>query len=159
VKFSIIHIKAFSGEKANIYTLKYDNKEFSEFQSFSHKFLDSHDEIIQRIAKRIFYISTRDGIQESFFKRESSESHNVFRLRETGPEIRIYCIKYSHIILLFGSGGIKKYKTKKNIENPHLQKEINKLIKIEDAINKKLDSGEIKITDQGFEGNLKGIEL
>lgn len=159
MKFTIIHIDDFSGEKANIYTLKYEDKYNSELQSFFYKFSDSHNEIINDIIERLSNISTRNGIQETFFKQEYSGSHNIYRIANTGREIRLYCIKFSHIILLFGSGGIKKYKTKKNLENPHLQKEIDKLVKTEEAINKRLDSGELKITEHGFEGDLEDLEL
>jgi len=158
VKFSIINIKSLSGNKVNSYSIRYEDKEISELQSFLYKFQDSDLEILQNIYKRIQNIANKDGMQNSFFKRESPESHHVFRLLETGT-LRIYCIIYSNIILLFGSGGYKIEGTRTLKENPHLEKEVLDLMKIEDAINRYLDLREMKITDDGFEGELNNLEL
>ena len=158
MKFSIIYLEPLSGVKAKIYTIKYEGKVISEFQSFIVKFQDDNSELLNEILLRIQYISKRDGIQDSFFRRECSESHNVFRLLET-KELRIYCLMFSNVALLFGCGGIKNRNTRALSQNPHLDKEVKKLIKIEDAINLKIKSGDLKITDNGLEGNLENIEL
>jgi hypothetical protein len=158
VKFSIIHIKELSCCKAQVYSVKYEGKDVSELQSFYYKFQDSHPVVIHEAFQRIALIAKRDGIEESFFKRESPLSHNVFRLLETN-ELRLYCIMFSNIILLFGSGGLKTFNTKTNKQNPHLDKEINRLIKIEDTINTRLKSGELKITVDGLVGNLTDLEI
>ena len=158
MKFSIIYLEPLSGIKAKVYTVKYEGKEISEFQSFIYKFQDDHSDLLEIIIQRVKNISCRDGIQETFFRRECSESHHVFRLLETS-DLRIYCLMFSNVALLFGSGGKKIKDTKKNSENPHLNREINKLIKIEDAINLKIKSGDLKITDNGLEGNLEQIDI
>ena len=158
MKFSIVYLKPLSGAKASVYTVKYEGKVISELQSFFYKFQDDCSDLLQQIFERITNISNRDGIQESFFKRECPESHHVFRLMET-DDLRIYCIMFSNVALLFGSGG-KKIKGKHKLnQNPHLEKEVNKLMKIEDAINRKIKTGELKITDNGLEGNFENIEL
>ena len=159
MKFSIIHIKNYSGVKAQVYTIAYENKPTPELLGFIHKFSDSHYEVIAKAIQRIQAISNRNGIQDSYFIRESPESHNVFRLNETKKGIRLYCIKFSRVILLFGSGTKKIEGTAKNKENPEIEKIIDGLMKVEDAINERLDSGDIKITENGFEGNLENLEL
>ena len=159
MKFTIIHIEPLSGEKAHIYSLKYEGKDVTELQGFTYKFYDSHFEVIAKTIQRIQTISKRDGIQDSFFKRESPGSHNVFRLSNTKKNIRLYCIKFSRIMLLFGTGTIKKEGTIKNVENPAIEKIIDDLMKIEDSINKRLDSGDLKITPNGFEGDLTNLEI
>lgn len=158
MKFSIINIEPLSGTKANVYSIKYEEKYASELIIFVHKFHDSHPQIIDEAIQRIRLIAQRDGIQDSFFRRECSETHNVFRLLET-KDIRLYCIRFDTTILIFGSGGIKKIKEKKLKDNPHLEKEVKKLQKIEDAINKRIKSGELSITSEGFIGNLDDLEL
>ena len=60
---------------------------------------------------------------------------------------------------MFGSGGIKKNKENKLKDNPYLEKEVKKLQKVEDAINKRIKSGELSITSEGFIGNLDDMEL
>lgn len=158
MKFSIIHIKELSGLKAQVYSVKYEGKDVSELQSFYYKFQDSHPIIIQKAIQRIALIAQRDGIDESFFLRESPLTHNVFRLLET-DRLRLYCIMFENIILLFGSGGLKTFKTRKNKENPHLEAEIIKLMKIEDAICLRISISELKITKEGLKGNLVDLEI
>ncbi len=157
MKFSIINIKALSGDKAEIYSVKYENKEVSELQNFLYKFQDTHQDLLQKIFQRIHQISKRNGIQLSFFRRESPESHNVFRLLKTN-ELRIYCIMFDNIVLLFGSGGVKKAGTKKLNENPPLAEEVKRLMQIEDAIRLQLRRGYITLTENGFEGELDNLE-
>jgi hypothetical protein len=158
VKFSIINIEPLSGSKAQVYSIKFEDKYASELTIFVHKFHDTHPQIIDEAIQRIKLIAQREGIQNSFFRRESSESHNVFRLLET-KDIRLYCIKFGETLLLFGSGGIKKNKTKKLKENPYLENEVKKLQKVEDSINKRIKSGQLSITSVGFIGNLNNLEL
>jgi hypothetical protein len=158
VKFSIINIEPLSGPKAKIYSIKFEEKYASELIVFVNKFHDSHPHIIDEAIQRIRLIAQREGIQDSFFRRECSETHNVFRLLET-KDIRLYCIKFDSALLLFGSGGIKTIKKNKLKDNPHLEKEVKKLQKIEDAINKRINSGELSITSEGFLGNLDNLEL
>lgn len=158
MKFSIIHIEPLSGEKAQVYTIKYEDKYDSELRCFADKFNDTQPELIQNIFQRIYLISNRDGIQESFFRRESAKPNNVFRLMET-EDLRIYCIMFSNIFLLFGSGNVKLHGTVNNDDNPQLQIEIDKLILTENCINKYLDSGDLKITCNGFEGNLNDLTI
>ena len=158
MKFSIIFIKELSGDKASVYSVKYGNKEFSELQNFLYKFQDNHQDLLNRIFQRIHLISKRHGVQDSFFRRESPESHNVFRLMDT-DELRLYCIMFSKIVLLFGSGGKKLRKTKKLDQNPYLDAEVTRLMKIEDAINFQIRRGTIALTSQALEGDLDNLEF
>ena len=157
MKFSIIKIEALSGDKATVYSVKYENKEVSELQNFLYKFQDTHQDLLHKIFQRIHLISKRHAIQNSFFKRESPESHNVFRLAKT-KELRIYCIMFDNIVLLFGSGGVKKEGTEKLSENPALEKEVKRLMQIEDAVRFQIKRGYIALTESGFEGDLDNLE-
>ena len=157
MKFSIINIKELSGDKALVYSVKYENKEVSELQNFLYKFQDTHQDLLHNIFQRIHLISKRNGVQSSFFKRESPESHNVYRLLKT-KELRVYCIMFDNIVLLFGSGGIKKSGTKKLNENPSLEAEVERLMKIEDVVRFQIKRGFIGLTKNGFEGELNNLE-
>ena len=64
-----------------------------------------------------------------------------------------------NIILVFGSGGIKGHGTSKLSQNPHLQAEVDQLMKIEDSISERISNGELTIRDSGFEGNLLDFEI
>lgn len=158
MKFSIININALSGTLAQIYSIQFEDKVVTELRNFIYKFEDTHDELLKKTITRIQTISNRNGLQSSFFRRESPPTHNVFRLLKT-KDLRLYCILLKNIVLIFGSGGQKKFGTIKLSENPGLDAEVDELMKIEDCINKRLISGELKITSNGFEGNLLDFAL
>lgn len=158
MKFSIIYIKELSGEFAQIYTIKFDNKEISELQSFMFRFSDSHKEIIDEIFLQIQEISKSTGIQDQFFRRESPENYNVFRILNRGT-LRLYCLKLENIVLIFGSGKKKRFKTKKLRENPQLVDFVRQLEQVEDAINIRKNQGQIRIDQNGISGNLLDFEF
>ncbi len=158
MKFSIILINDLSGDKASVYSVKFQNKEITELQSFLYKFQDTHKEVLDQIFLRIQMISKRSGIQKSFFRRESPENYNVFRLMET-DNLRLYCILFSNVVLLFGSGGTKLQNTRKLVQNPLLEAEVKKLMKIEDAIKWQFRKGTITLTSHGFDGDLDNFEF
>jgi len=158
VKFSILNIKSLSGSKAQIYSIKYEEKYASELKIFIDKFNDSHTEIVNEAIQRIQLIAQKEGVQDSFFRRECPKSHNVFRLLET-KELRLYCIKLDSTILLFGYSGTKKFNKIKLKDNPSLQQEVKTLQKIEDAIKERIKKGELSITPEGLKGNLENLEI
>lgn len=158
MKFSIINIKPLSGKVAKIYSIKFESKEVVELQNFIYKFSDTHGETLDKTIARIQSISNKNGLQPTFFRRESPTTHNVYRLLKT-KDLRIYCIIMSNIILVFGSGGRKIFGTTKLSQNPHLKEEVDELMKIEDSINERISKGQLRITNTGFEGNLLDFEI
>lgn len=158
MKFSIIKIEAFSGTLAKIYSIKFENNDYTELRSFLFKYDDSHSKILKKAVARIHTISNRVGLHSSFFRRESPPPYNVYRLLET-KDLRLYCIILNNIVLLFGSGGQKKFGTIKLAENPVLEAEVIELMKIEDSIKIRISSGSVRITSNGFEGNITDFEI
>ena len=109
-------------------------------------------------AQRVLCLKITCGFIDEFFIRESSPDFNVFKITET-DDLRLYCIRYSGITIIVGGGGIKSPDKFKLKENPHLQRKVNFLIEIEKMILERLASKEIRITDNGFEGDLNFKDL
>ena len=156
MNFSIVPL--YNGKKAKIYTIQVEGAELSEYKQFVFENMSLRKEAIRVLNTTLKNMAYKRGFIDEFFIRESPQDFNVFKVTET-DDLRLYCIRYSGIAIIVGGGGIKlpnKFKLK---ENPHLQKKVDFLIEIEKKIQEKLASKEIKITDNGFEGDLNFKDL
>jgi hypothetical protein len=156
VNFSIVPL--YNGIKAKIYTIQVEGAELSEYKQFVFENMYVRKEAVRVLDTTLKNMAHRRGFIDEFFIRESPQDFNVFKITET-DDLRLYCIRYSGIAIIVGSGGIKlphKYKLK---ENPHLQSKVDYLIEVEKKIQEKLATKEIRITDNGFEGDLNFKDL
>ena len=152
MKFSIIPL--YNGKKSKVYTIHFSDKELSEYDQFVFDNMSIVPDAVRILNTQIKNMSCRYGLSEHYFKRESPESHSVFRIDDTEENLRLYCIKFSRVAIVLGSGGIKSPGTIKLIENPHLNAICDLLMQIEDLINERIKSKEIIITDDCIEGDL-----
>ena len=151
MNFSIVPL--YYGNKAKIYTIQVEGAELSEYKQFVLENMNIRKEAVQVLDITLKNMAHRRGFIDEFFIRESPQDFNVFKVTET-DDLRLYCIRYSGIAIIVGGGGIKSPDKFKLKENPHLQKKVDFLIEIEKKIQEKLASKEIRITDNGFEGDL-----
>ena len=109
-------------EVADIYSIKIDGKENTEFQEFMINFKDngitSINDDFNRILKSIQTIMSK-GAKEQYFRPEGKMLDRVCALplyttprkhKEIGT-LRLYCIRISDRLLIIGGGGEKKTKT------------------------------------------------
>ena len=153
MKFSIIEKKI--GKKAKIYTILFESKELDEYDDFVFNHMEKVPDAVRTLDKQLKGMACKYGFQDFNFKRESPTTHNVFRIEDTDANLRLYCIRYSNVAIVLGNGGIKLDGTQRNDENPHLQKEIDFLMLVEDLINKRILLREVKISDTSLSGNLE----
>ena len=151
MNFSIIPL--YSGKKAKIYTVLIEGSELSEYGQFVLENMQLRGEAVQTLDITLKSMAFKRGFIDEFFKRESSNEFNVFRITET-DDIRLFCIRYSGIAIIVGGGGIKLPRTIKLNQNPHLEKHVDFLMEIEKMIHERIISKDIRITDKGIEGNL-----
>ena len=156
MNFSVVPL--YNGKKAKIYTILVEGAELSEYKQFVFENMKVRKEAVQILNTTLKAMAYRRGFIDEFFLRESSFDCNVFRITET-DDLRLYCIRYSGIAIIVGGGGIKSPDKFKLKENPHLQKKVDFLIEIEKRIQVRLTAKEIKITDNGFEGDLNFKDL
>lgn len=152
MKFSIIPL--YLGKRTNIYTIHVENDELSEYKKFVIENYEKVPNAVRNLDTQLKYISSKSGIIDEQFKRESPPKYNVFRIEETEDYLRLYCIKYSHVAIVIGGGGLKDSAKRKLKDNPELKRVVDFLMSIEDAIFEAIKSKEIKLTDNGFEGNI-----
>lgn len=67
--------------------------------------------------------------------------------------LRLYCIVYGTVAVILGGGGIKRVRVWQDDE--FLRKHAELMIRISRIISLRIKEGDIKISDDGFTGNIK----
>jgi len=109
-------------EAADVYTIRIDGKEKTEFHEFMMTFKNSGDNYLADDFHRILNtlnILTTQGIKEYHFRPEGRFSDRVYALplytiqrnRKKHGTLRLYCIRISDKFLILGGGGEKKTQT------------------------------------------------
>ena len=128
-------------------------KNIPKFEKFLLTYKDQYAQDVQILIRRIDIIK-ENGAEDRFFRYEGSKRDRVMALPShlDTSNLRGYCLKISHKILILGNGGIKQTQTYQEDVNLH----VRNLQKI-DIIIKKLENRRI-ITINGT--NLHGpLEL
>ena len=135
-------------EAADIYSIKIDGKENTEFQEFMINFKDTKSAALSddfnRILKSLQTIM-RVGVKEYYFRPEGKMIDRVCALplyiepgrQKKNGTLRLYCIRLSDKLLIVGGGGEKTTQTYDEDENlsakVHTLQSIDKeLMKIEE---------------------------
>lgn len=153
-KSFLIEEITFAGNRCQIFSVKFEGESENEFDKFLKKYDKTHPKIIEDITLRIRAMKQRNGCLDIYFNMEVSSIYNsICRLKRT-KQLRLYCIKYGKVALILGGGGIKSNNKRTYQEVPELNEAVGKLEYIYEKIDEKLKEKEIRITDEGIEGNL-----
>ena len=143
------------GKKATIYTIRLKGEEQTEFDKFLSDPSVTSDPEFHALLIRINDIADKYGCQDRFFKLKESKSTDAVAALWRGS-IRLYCCRYSNIIIILGSGGTKKTKTYQ--ENPKLQKNVEIMAEVSRKMDKRINDRSILLIENKFVGNLNFIE-
>ena len=107
-------------ETAEIFSIRIDQKEKTELQEFLIAFKNIKQynlrQDYEQILKTIAGISDH-GVKESFFRHEGKMNDRVCAIplfssgRKSNGRLRLYCIRISDELLIFGGGGLKTTRT------------------------------------------------
>jgi len=138
------------GSKSSIYSVMFEGEQETEFDKFlTDPEVTTHSNFEELLAQ-IDEIINRYGCQTRFFKPESSASDSVEALWR--GNLRLYCCKYGHIILILGSGGVKRTRTYQ--EDPKLDQIVKMMAKVSNLVDEKIKEREIWYEDNMFRGDL-----
>ena len=96
-------------DKVTFYSIHLSDFELSEFEGFFDKFPVGceYDEDIDVIVSWLDRIAERDAL-ERYFRPEGRYGDGVGVIPiEIGNKIRLYCLRLSDKVLVFGNGGVK----------------------------------------------------
>lgn len=143
-------------EAVNYYSVHLDAEELSELERFFEKFPEGseYDEEIDTIIAWLDKIG-ENGALERYFRNEGRYGDGVSAIPIETNNLRLYCIRLSDKILIFGNGGVKDSKTWE--ESATLSEYVETLIDTSRYIVSRLNDGSLYIIDKELIGNLNFI--
>jgi hypothetical protein len=141
-------------EKVNFYSIHLDGKELTELESFFEKFPIGceYDEEIDVIIAWMDKIAEM-GALERYFRPEGKYGDGVGVIPiNIGNKVRLYCLRLSDKILIFGNGGVKD--TAKWQESEELAPYVKLLIDTSRFISSRMNDGLLVLVDKEIIGNL-----
>jgi hypothetical protein len=159
VKFKLIKIAQLSGRKATIYSAILDEDGQNLFEQFIEENDNLHRPELLEILARIKSISHKEGAREHYFKKgEGLLGDGVEALFDvTKRKLRLYCIRYSSVVLVLGGGGAKNVRTLQ--EDPKLKRENYLLRQISKRLTLAIKEGDLQWNGDDFTGQLEFDDL
>mgnify|MGYP006924775478 CR=1 FL=1 len=138
----------------NFYSIKLENEELTEFERFFEKFPlgCKYDEEVDTVIAWLDKIG-ETGAFERYFRPEGKYGDGVGVIPiDLGNKVRLYCLRISDKILIFGNGGIKDAGKWQN--STTLAPYVELLIDTSRYIAQRVRSGRIIIVDKELIGDL-----
>ena len=151
-KYSIELLEEY--EKVNFYSIRLAGEELTELEKIKKKFPEGceYDDDIDVIISWIDKIAER-GALERYFRPEGNYGDGVGVIPiEVGNKIRLYCLRLSDKILVFGNGGVKDSKSWQESET--LAPYVKLLIDTSRFISSRIKDGTILLVDKEIMGNI-----
>lgn len=145
-------------ENVNFYSIKMAGEELTEMEAFFEKFPEGceYDNEIDVIISWIDQIAER-GALERYFRPEGRYGDGVGVIPiDVGNKFRLYCLRLSDKILVFGNGGVKDARTWQ--ESKTLAPYVKLLIDTSRFISSRIKDGTIVLVDKEIVGNLNFIK-
>ena len=141
-------------QNVNFYSIHLEGEELTEMEAFFEKFPigSEYDEEIDVIISWIDKIAER-GALERYFRPEGKYGDGVGVIPiDVGNKIRLYCLRLSDKILVFGNGGIKD--AARWEDSKTLAPYVKLLIDTSRFIASRIKDGTIVLMDKEIIGNL-----
>ena len=140
-------------DHVNFYSIHLEEEELSELERFFEKFPEgcAYDEIDTIIA----WLDKigENGALERYFRPEGKYGDGVGVIPiDIGNKLRLYCLRVSDKILIFGNGGIKDANSWQNSET--LAPYVEMLIDTSRFVASRIKDGKIILVDKELIGNL-----
>lgn len=141
-------------ELVNFYSIHLEEEELSELERFFEKFPEgcAYDNEIDIIISWLDKIG-ENGALERYFRPEGKYGDGVGVIPiNVGNKLRLYCLRLSENILVFGNGGIKDSRSWQNSET--LAPYVKMLIDTSRFIASRINDGKIILVEKELIGNL-----
>ncbi|MFG6385158.1 MAG: hypothetical protein K1V80_01575 [Muribaculaceae bacterium] len=140
-------------DAVNFYSIHIDEENLSELERFFEKFPEGSpfDEDVDTIIAWIDRIG-ETGALERYFRYEGRFGDGVSAIPIETSNLRLYCIRLSNKILIFGNGDIKNCATWQDSET--LAEYVEMLVDTSRFISSRLADGTLYLVDKEIIGNL-----
>ena len=138
---------------ANFYSVHLNEEELSELERFFEKFPEGcpFDEDVDTIIAWLDKIG-ETGALERYFRYEGRFGDGVSAIPIETSNLRLYCIRLSDRILIFGNGGVKDCASWQESET--LAEYVEMLVDTSRFISSRLANGTLYMVDKEIIGNL-----
>lgn len=145
-------------DAVNFYSIRLDEEELSELERFFEKFPIGceYDDEIDIIIAWLDKIG-ENGALERYFRPEGRYGDGVGVIPiDVGNKLRLYCLRISDKILVFGNGGIKDADSWQNSGTlaPYVEMYVEMLIDTSRFIISRIRDGKIILVDKELVGDL-----
>jgi hypothetical protein len=140
-------------DAVNFYSIQMDEETLSELERFFEKFPEGcpFDEDVDTIIAWLDKIG-ETGALERYFRYEGRYGDGVSAIPIETSNLRLYCIRLSDRILIFGNGGVKDCATWQDSEA--LTEYVEMLVDTSRFITSRLANGTLYMVDKELIGNL-----
>lgn len=140
-------------ERVNIYSIRLKGEKLSELERFFDSFPEGskYDEEINTLIAWLDKIG-ETGALERYFRHEGSYGDGVSAIPIETSHLRLYCIRLSDSILVFGNGGVKDAATWQ--ESDTLTPHVEILKDTSRYIASRLENGSLYAVGKDLIGNL-----
>lgn len=140
-------------DAVNFYSIHMDSEALSELERFFAKFPAGcpFDEDVDTIIAWIDKIG-ETGALERYFRYEGRFGDGVSAIPIETSNLRLYCLRLSDRILIFGNGGVKDCAAWQDSET--LTEYVEMLVDTSRFITSRLDNGSLYMVDKEIIGNL-----
>ncbi len=137
----------------NFYSIHLNEEELSELERFFEKYPEGceYDEDVDTIIAWLDRIG-ESGALERYFRYEGRFGDGVSAIPIETSNLRLYCIRLSDKILIFGNGGVKDSATWQDSET--LSDYVEMLVDTSRFISSRLSNGPLYIVDKNIIGKL-----
>ena len=137
----------------NFYSIHLNEEELSELERFFEKYPEGceYDEDVDTIIAWLDRIG-ESGALERYFRYEGRFGDGVSAIPIETSNLRLYCIRLSDKILIFGNGGVKDSATWQDSET--LSDYVEMLVDTSRFISSRLSYGTLYIVDKNIIGKL-----
>jgi hypothetical protein len=151
MKIKLVKFSDISGNKAGFYSIYYNNDKETLFEQFLKENVTLFKSELKAIVNNIETMGTEEGARFNYFRVEEGEPGDRICaiLDEPNKKLRLYCIRFSDRLVLLGGGGYKPKNISSFQDDPKLKAENYKLRKIVKLIEKRMEEGEINLTNNG----------
>lgn len=144
-------------DNINFYSIHLDEEELTEVERFFEKFPEGceYDEEVDVILAWMDKIAEK-GALERYFRPEGKYGDGVGVIPiDVGNKLRLYCLRLTDKILVFGNGGVKDAKSWE--ESPTLAPYVELLMDTSRFLSSRVKNGTVLLVDKEIIGNLNFI--
>jgi hypothetical protein len=156
LKFKLVKLPVFSGERASLYSIIVGDDKETLFDQFIRSNIDEHRKEIEQIFASLDAMGKRVGVQDIYFrkKKEGKAGDGVEAIYDyPTAKLRLYCIRYGNLTLILGDGGEKNVRTWQ--DDPQLSKSAREMIEISKILTEAIKEGDLTWDGNDFIGQFE----